>query len=224
MEQLLIGGIVALCGLALCFFGLRLWYLLLPLFSAIAGFYLGSRGVQELTGTGFLSTAFSWVSGLVVAVGFAIMSWFLWYTGVVLLAAALGALFVSGALHALMPELWGWVLVLVALLAGLLGALTAVTFHAPSYLIVIASALVGATLTIGGVMTLIGLVTIGELANGVAVTIVDEVVHQGVSSLWLLLWAVLALAGLAVQWQRTMTVLFPEPLWVRARIPQTQGS
>jgi hypothetical protein len=224
MEQFLIGVILGLCGLALCFFGLRLWYLLLPLFSAIGGFYIASRGIQELTGTGFLSTAFSWIGGLVVAVGFALMAWFLWYTGVVLLAAALGALLVSGALHALMPDLWGWVLVLVALLAGLLGAFTAVTFHAPSYIIVVASALVGAALTIAGAMMLIGMVTIGELSNGVAVTIVDEVTHQGASSLWILLWAVLALAGIAVQWQRATAVLFPELLWGPARISEAQGN
>ncbi len=131
---------------------------------------------------------------------------------------------VSGALHALMTDLWGWVLVLVALPAGLPGAFTAVTFHAPSYIIVAASSLVGAALTIAGVMMLIGSVTIRELANGVAVTIVDEVAHQGASSLWILLWTVLALAGIAVQWQRTTSVLFPEPLWVPARIPQAQGS
>lgn len=220
MEQLLIGVILALCGLALCLFGLRLWYLLLPLFAAVFGFYIASRGIQELTGTGFLSTAFSWIGGLVVAVGFALMSWFLWYAGVVLLAAALGALFVSGALHALMPDLWGWVLVLVALLAGLLGAFMAVTFHAPSYFIVVASALVGAALTIAGVMTLFGVVTIAELSNGVAVTIVDEVSRQGASALWILVWAVLALAGITVQWQRATAVLFPKLLWVPARIPQ----
>src|SRR3954452_4992307 len=162
MEQLLIGLILALCGLALCFFGLRLWFVLLPLFSAIAGFYIAARGIQELTGTGFLSTVFSWLGGLVVAVGFALMSWFLWYAGVVLLAAALGALLVSGALHGLMPEIWGWVLVLVALLAGLLGALTAVTFHSPSYIIVVASALIGAALTIAGAMTMLGIVSISE--------------------------------------------------------------
>src|SRR3954447_5380505 len=209
MEPLLIGVILALCGLALCFFGLRMWYLLLPLFSAFAGFYIASRGIQELTGTGFLATAFAWTGGLVVAFGFALMAWFLWYTGVVLLAAIVGALLVSGALHALMPDLWGWVLVLVALLAGLLGALMAVTFHAPSNLIVAGAAMVGAALTIVGAMMLIGNVTMSELANGVAVTIVDEVAHQGASSLWILLWAVLALAGITVHWQRATTVLFP---------------
>jgi hypothetical protein len=223
MEQFLIGVILALCGLALCFFGLRLWYLLLPLFSAMAGFYIASRGIQELTGTGFLSTAFSWFGGLVVAVGFAFMSWFLWYAGVVLLSAALGALLVSGALHALMPDLWGWVLVLVALLAGLLGAFTAVTFHAPSYIIVATSALVGAALTVVGVMMLIGNVTISELANGVAVTLVDEIDHQGASWLWLVVWAVLGIAGISVQWQRGAAILLPEPLWVPVRTPQAQG-
>jgi len=79
MEPVLIGVILALCGLALCFFWLRLWYLLLPLFSAIGGYYLASRGIQERTGTGFLATAFPWMGGLVAAVGVALMAWFLWY-------------------------------------------------------------------------------------------------------------------------------------------------
>src|SRR3954447_16438917 len=220
MEPLLIGVILALCGLALCFFGLRMWYLLLPLFSAFAGFYIASRGIQELTGTGFLATAFAWTGGLVVAFGFALMAWFLWYTGVVLLAAIVGALLVSGALHVLMPDLWGWVLVLVALLAGLLGAFTAITFHAPSYIIVVASALVGAALTIVGVMTMIGIVTISELSNGVGVTLVDEVERQGASVLWILGWVVLGLAGITVQWQRWAAILLPEPHWVPVRTPQ----
>lgn len=223
MEQLLIGVILALCGLALCFFGLRMWYLLLPLISAIIGFYIASRGIQELTGTGFLATAFAWFGGLVMAVGFALLSWFLWYAGVVLLAAALGAFLVSGALHALMPDLWGWVLVLVALLAGLLGALTAVTFHMPSYIIVVSSALLGAALTIVGVMAVLGIVTISELSNGVGVTLVDEVERQGVSWLWILGWVVLGLAGIAVQWQRWATILLPEPLWVPVRPAHVQG-
>jgi len=223
MEQFLIGVILALCGLALCFFGLRLWFLLLPVFSAIGGFYIASRGIQELTGTGFLSTAFSWIGGLVVAVGFALMAWFLWDAGLVLPAAALGALLVSGALHALMPDLWGWVLVLVALLAGLLGAFLAVTFHTPSYIIVVASALVGAALTIVGVMMVFGNVTISELANGVAVTLIDEVEHQGASWLWLVAWAVLGFAGIAIQWQRWAEILLPEPHWVPVRTSQAQG-
>jgi len=94
------------------------------------------------------------------------------------------------------------------------GTLLVVTVHAPSNLIVAGSAMVGAALTIIGAMMLIGNVTMSELANGVAVTIVDEVAHQGASSLWILLWAVLALAGITVHWQRATTVLFPRPLWV----------
>jgi hypothetical protein len=214
MDQLLIGVLLALCGLTLCFFGLRLWYLLLPLIGAIIGFYIGARGLQEVSGDGFLATAISWFGGFVMAAGFAILSWFLWYAGVVLLAAALGALLVSGALHALMPDLWGWVLVIVALLAGLLGAVLAVTIDAPSYIIVVASAFVGAALAIVGIMTVFGTVTISELANGVAVTMVDEVVHQGASGLWILAWVVLGIAGIAVQWQRTSSIFLPEQHWV----------
>lgn len=114
-------------------------------------------------------------------------------------AATLGDLLVSGTPRALMPDPRGWVLVLVALLAGPLGALTAVTFHAPSYIIVVVSALVGAALTIVGAIPTVRTVTISKLSNGVGVTLAGEVERQGASWLWILDWVVLGLAGITVQ-------------------------
>jgi hypothetical protein len=73
---------------------------------------------------------------------------------------------------------------------------------APSDIIVLASALVGAALTIVGVTTRVGTVTISELSHGVGVTQVDEFERQGTSWLWILGWVVPGPAGITVQWQR----------------------
>ncbi len=69
-------------------------------------------------------------------------------------AATPRCLRVKGSLHSHMPDSWGWVLVFVELFAGFPGALTEMTFNAPSDIIVVASALVGAALAIVGAMTM----------------------------------------------------------------------
>jgi len=217
MDQVLIGVVLALLGLALCFLGLRLWYLVLPLLGAVVGFYVGARVVQELMGTGYLSTALSWLGGLLLGIVFAIFSWVFWYIGVILLAACLGGLLASGILHALFENPWGWTLVLVTALGAVLFALLAIALQAPSYLIVAASAVVGGALTVTGVMMMFGIITISELSNGFAIAAVDEIKNQEASWLWGAAWLVLAIAGYMFQNQRISAVVLPEQRWVQAR-------
>src|SRR5919107_3548672 len=110
---ILVGIVLALVGLAICFFGLRFWFILLPVFGAVTGFIVGARLMQDLFGTGFLSTATSWIVGVVVAVVFALLAWYVWYAGAIILAGAVGASLFTGVLHALFPDPWGAVLLIV---------------------------------------------------------------------------------------------------------------
>jgi hypothetical protein len=217
MDQLLIGIVLALVGLLLCFAGLRLWYVLLPLLAAILGFYLGAKGIENLIGTGFLATAFAWFGGLVLAVGFAILSWFFWYAGVMFLTAVLGAMLASGMVHAFTDTPPGWVLFIVSVLGAVVGFWLALALQLPTYLVVIASAVVGAALAVAGALTIAGTITIAELSNGVAYAVIDEIKFQGVSWLWGLGWLVLALGGAVVQLQGQTETVLPESRWVRAR-------
>jgi hypothetical protein len=217
MEQLLVGIGLALIGIFVAFFGLRFWYLLLPLFGAVVGFFIGARLVQELLGTGFLSTVASWVVGIVFGVLFALVSWYVWYLGVILIAGALGAMLASGLLHALFAHPWGWVLVLVTVIGAVIFAGLAVMMHAPSYIIIVASAFAGAALAVAGVMTLLGMLTVGELANGVGIAVIDEAKSQDASWVWILGWLVLGAIGVAFQLQRIAEARLPDERWVRAQ-------
>jgi hypothetical protein len=217
METFLIGIILVLLGVVVCFFGLRFWYYLLPLVGAVVGFYLGARVIQELFGTGFLSTAVSWIVGIVIGVGFALMSWFFWYTGVVIVAGALGALLASGLLHALFENPWGWALFVIALLGAIIFAVGAILLHMPSYIVLVGTAFVGAAFAVAGVMMIFGVITIDDLSNGATIAIIDEARFQGGSWLWLLAWLVLGVVGFVFQLQSIAATLLPEERWVPAR-------
>jgi hypothetical protein len=217
MEQVIIGILLALIGLGVCFFGLRYWFIMLPIFGAVAGFFVGARVVQEVFGTGFLSTGVSWIIGIIVGLVFALLSWFVWYAGAIIMAGAVGASLFSGILHAIFTNPWGIMLFIVALIGAILFAAIALFLNLPIYIVIVNSALGGAALAVAGVLVLIGNVTVTELSTGAAVAVADEVRFQGAGILWYIVWIVLAVLGMLFQVQSISTVTLPEEKWVPAR-------
>lgn len=217
MEAVIVGIIIGLLGLVICFFGLRFWFYLLPVFGFIVGFFLGSRALQEWFGQGFLATTTSWIVGIVLGIVFALLSWFIWYAGAIIQAGAVGALLFSGILHAIFSNPWGIVAFIVALIGALIFAIGALVLKLPIYIVIVNSALGGAALAVAGLLTMLGTITTVELANGAAVAVVDESRFQGAGWLWVLLWIVLAIAGIFFQLRSMAEVVLPEEKWVPAR-------
>jgi len=212
--NIIIGLIIGLLGLAICFFGLRFWFILLPAFGAVVGFFVGAGVMQEIFGQGFLSTAVSWIVGLVVALVFAALSYFVWYAGAIIAAGAVGASLFTGVLHAIINEPWGAVHFIVALIGAVIFALGALLLNLPVYIVIVNSALGGAALAIAGLLVLLGNVAVEELSTGVSVAVVDE---SRLSWLWFLIWIVLAVAGIFYQLRSVAEVRLPEEKWVPAR-------
>ncbi len=217
MEQAIIGILLALIGLGVCFFGLRYWFILLPVFGAVTGFFVGARVVQEVFGTGFLSTGVSWIIGIIVGLVFALLSWFVWYAGAIIMAGAVGASLFSGILHAIFPNPWGIMLFIVALIGAIIFAAIALFLNLPIYIVIVNSALGGAALAVAGVLVLLGNVVVEELSTGAAVAVADEVRFQGAGILWYIVWIVLAILGMLFQVQSVSSVTLPEEKWVPAR-------
>jgi hypothetical protein len=215
--EILIGLVIGIVGLAICFFGLRFWFILLPVFGAIIGFFIGARVVQDLFGTGFLSTGVSWIVGIVLGLLFAVLSWFVWYAGAIISAGAVGASLFSGILTAIFSNPWGVVAFVVAVVGAVVFAVGALVLNLPVYIVIVNSALGGASLAIAGLLTLMGRITTSELANGATVAVVDESRFQGAGWLWVLLWIVLAIAGIFFQIRSMNEVVLPEEKWVRAQ-------
>lgn len=217
MEQVIIGILLALIGLGVCFFGLRYWFIMLPIFGAVTGFFVGARVVQEVFGTGFLSTGVSWIIGIIVGLVFALLSWFVWYAGAIIMAGAVGASLFSGILHAIFDNPWGIMLFIVALIGAIIFAAIALFLNLPIYIVIVNSALGGAALAVAGVLVLIGTVTVTELSTGAAVALADEVRFQGAGILWYIVWIILAILGMLFQVQSISSVTLPEEKWVPAR-------
>jgi hypothetical protein len=215
--EIFIGLVIGVVGLAIAFFGLRFWFYLLPVFGAIIGFFIGARVVQDLFGTGFLSTGVSWVVGIVLGLIFALLSWFVWYAGAIIQAGAVGAMLFSGVLHAIFTNPWGLVAFIVALAGAVIFAVGALVLALPIYIVIVNSALGGASLAIAGLLTIIGRITTAELANGATVAVVDESRFQGAGWLWVILWIVLAIAGIVFQIRSMNEVVLPEEKWVKAQ-------
>lgn len=215
--EILVGIILALIGLAICFFGLRFWFILLPVFGGITGFFVGARVIQDFFGTGFLSTATSWIVGIVVGLAFALLSYFVWYAGAIIMAGAVGASLFSGILHALFSNPWGGVLFIVALIGAVIFAVGALVLNLPVYIVIVNSALAGASLAIAGLLTIFGTIQVVELANGATLAVVNETRLGNASWLWVLAWIVLAAAGLFSQLRSVAEIQLPEEKWVPAR-------
>ena len=215
--EILIGIILALIGLAVCFFGLRFWFILLPVFGAITGFFVGARVMQDLFGTGFLSTATSWIVGLIVGLVFAVLSYFVWYAGAIIMAGAVGASLFTGVMHALFTNPWGSVLFIVGLIGAIIFAVGALMLNLPIYIVIVNSALAGASLAIAGLLTIFGTIQVVELANGATLAVVNETKLGSASWLWVLAWIVLAVAGIFYQLRSVAEVQLPEEKWVPAR-------
>jgi hypothetical protein len=218
MEQLLVGIIIGALGLVICFLGLRFWFILLPVFGAIAGFYLGARIMQDIFGTGFLSTAASWIVGIVVAIAFALLSWFIWYAGAIIMAGAVGASLFTGIMHALFQNPWGWVLFVVGLVGAIIFAVGALLLNLPIYIIIVNSALAGASLAIAGILTIFGTIEVSELANGATLAVVNETELGNASWLWVVAWLALAILGIIYQLRTITDTTLPEEKWVPARV------
>jgi hypothetical protein len=214
---ILIGILLVLIGLAVGFFGLRFWFILLPIFGAVTGFFIGARAVQDLFGQGFLATTTSWIVGIVLAIGLALLSWFIWYAGAIIMAAAVGASIFTGVLHALFTNPWGVTLFIVALVGAIIFAAIALWLNLPIYIVIVNSALGGASLAVAGVLTLMGTITVSELANGATVAVVDESRFQSAGWLWVLLWIIVAVAGIFFQLQSVAAARLPEERWVPAQ-------
>jgi hypothetical protein len=215
--DILVGLVLAIIGLAVCFFGLRFWFIILPIFGAITGFFIGARAMQDLFGTGFLATASSWIVGIIIGIALALLSWFIWYAGAIILAGAVGASLFSGILFAIWSNPWGAALIIAGVIGAIIFAIGALVLNLPIYIVIVNSALGGASLAIAGLLAILGRVQTNELASGATVAVVDEARFQGAGWLWVILWIVLAILGIIYQLRSIAEVQLPEQRWVQAR-------
>jgi len=199
LDGLLVGALAIAIGLAFCFWGFRVFLVLLPIWGFFAGFLLGANGTTYIFGDAFLATTLGWVMGFLLGLLFAVLSYLYYWVAVILLGGALGYQLTLGLLHWIGFEADGIIIFFLALVVGAIFAVGFFLLHMPAVLVIVASAISGAGAAIAGVAVGLGIVSLGELDKGIFG--VYEAHDLGL--LGLIAVAVVAIAGIIYQARTT---------------------
>lgn len=192
MNDVILALVAILAGALFCFRGYLAFRIVIPIWGAFVGFTTGAGLVSAIAGDGFLATGTGWIVGIVGALVFALLAYFVFEIAV---AVAMGSIGFSLAMT-LMVALgasWEWWTVAIGVLAGLALAFVAIVVALPMALLVVLGALGGASAIVTGIMLLVGEISVKTIDNGVAVTEAND------GWWWYVLYLGLAIAGVISQ-------------------------
>jgi hypothetical protein len=191
-ELLCMSVIALLFGAAVCFLGYRFFLIMIPIIGFFWGLALGAQTIQALFGDAFFATITSWVVGFVVAVVFALLSYFFYFIAVALIAGALGYGLVVGLLGAIGLDM-NFITWLIGIVVGVALAVVTLRFNLQKWVIIAATSYIGALTIIGTFLLAFGKISTDQIgAAAVRAAIAD-------SWLWILSFIVLVVAGIVVQ-------------------------
>lgn len=167
IEGLLLGALAVGIGLALAFWGFRVFLVLLPIWGFFAGFLLGANGMEYIFGDAFLATASGWVVGFLLGLLFAVLSYLYYWVAVILLGGALGYQLTIGLLQWIGFDADGIIAFILAIVGGAVFAVGFFLLRMPAVLVIVATAISGAGATIAGVAIGLGLIEYQTLSGGV---------------------------------------------------------
>ncbi|HEY5786212.1 MAG TPA: DUF4203 domain-containing protein [Microlunatus sp.] len=192
MDTIVVGIIAVLIGALLCFRGYVTMRLIISLFGAFVGFLLGAGLVAGVTNSGFGQLALSWLVGLVGAVIFGVLAYLSYQIAVVIGMAGIG--FTIGTSVMAAVGVGSQVATIaVGLVAGALLAVIAIATDLPAVILVVLTALAGASVTVAGVMVIAGSIGLNRL------TVEGVTAEMGRGWWWYVLYAGLALLGIVAQ-------------------------
>jgi hypothetical protein len=197
IEGILVGLLGIVLGAAFCFAGFRYFLLLLPIWGLFVGFMTGASATALLLGDGFLGSVIGIGVGVALAIVFALLSWFYWWGAVVVVAGSLGYFLTHWVLVAIGFNDNGFLPAVISVIAGLVIAFGALAINAPKYIAILLTAFAGASWLTAGLALLPGIIKTDQLQAGPLVAVYT----QGI--LWIVIWGVVAAAGIIAQLQMT---------------------
>jgi hypothetical protein len=163
MQDVVLGLLALLVGALLCFRGYAALRVVIAVWGAFTGFFLGAGLVAGVTGEGFLASALAWIVGAALAVVFGLVAYLYYAVSVVIGMGAIGFALGTTAVVAL-GVTWSWVIVLAGVAVAVLLALTAIVGDLPLVILALLGALAGSTTILAGVMLLTGVVDSPDFA------------------------------------------------------------
>lgn len=200
--DILVGALMIALGLVVCFAGLRVFLITLPIIGFITGFFIGAAGTRAVLGEGFLSTTTGVVIGLAAGIALAVLAYVFWYVGALLSAASSGALIGSALMNGI-GVTSGWVVFIGAAIGAILLFLIATAIALPVWIVIINSAFLGSSAVLGGVLLVFDQIDRADLGYGVAWAAIES------SWFWLIAWTAIGTIGLLVQMRDIATTTLP---------------
>jgi hypothetical protein len=191
VSDIVLGLLAIVIGAAFCFRGYLALQIVIPIWGALAGFSAGAGLIAGITGDGFLSTTLGWIVGIITAVVFAVLAYLFYAVAVVIAMGAIGFMIGTSVLYALDVD-WQWLVVLVGIAVGVLLAVLAIVADLPMIVLVVLSAIGGASAVVGGLMLVFGAVDTGDFDG--------DVMHRADHGWWwYTIYVVLVVAGIMLQ-------------------------
>jgi hypothetical protein len=197
-----------LLGAAFCFAGYRFFLVMLPIWGFFAGFWIGGYAVSLILGSGFLATTLAIVVGVVVGIVGAVLSYLFYMVGVLIIAGAIGGALAQLIMSALGFD-FGLIMGLVILASALVSAVLTLLLNLQKLVIIVLSAMAGASLCVLAGMLFFGLVTVADLQAGA--NFLQPIFHG--AWLWGIIWLVLAVVGVLVQLRANRSYEFQKEMY-----------
>jgi predicted flap endonuclease-1-like 5' DNA nuclease len=182
-------------GLALAFFGYRLFKFLLPIVGFLFGFGLGAQSIAILLNQSFLATVIGWVTGFFIGLLFAFLAYWIFIFAVAVVSAAfgylLGYVLMVGVFNT--TAFWGW---LIGLLLAFGLAFAVVYLKIYKYAIVIFTAFLGASLSLTGLLLPFNVFKLTDFVSGAPLR---SLLSRTDSWLLILTWLAVVVLGIIVQ-------------------------
>ena len=192
MADIALGLVAIIAGAAFCFAGYQWFRLIIPVWGFFAGFSAGTGLISTITGDAVLATPLGWILGLVLAVVFATFAYLYYSVAIVMAMSSIGFM-LGGALMTALGVPWNWAIAIVGILVGVAFAFAGIVSNLPRVVLVVVSAIGGATAIVGGLMLFGSTLDTEDFSRAVITETIND------SWGWWLLYAVLTIAGIMTQ-------------------------
>jgi hypothetical protein len=195
LEGIVIGLLGVVLGAAFCAAGYRYFLILLPIWGLFVGFMVGWQATATLLGQGLFASTIGFVVGIVLAIVFALLSYFYWWGAILVIAGTLGYWVTQWLLGLIGFSTDGLIITLISIAAGAGVAVVAFIVNAPKYVAIILTAFAGAAWLAVGIALILGIIKPDTLGGGAIVAVYKQ------GWIWIAIWGVAAAAGIAAQLQ-----------------------
>lgn len=192
MQDVVVGILAIVIGGLFCFRGYLAMRVIIPVWGALAGFVFGASLVTTFTDERFLRNITGWLLGLVFALLFAAIAYLYYEISVIIVMASIGFTLGVTAMVAL-DVTWSWVIILVGVIVAVALAFIAIAADLPTGLLLILTALTGASAVVLGIMLLVGTANTVDFETAVIIDAIDD------AWWWWVIYAGIAIAGIVVQ-------------------------